>query len=72
MVEQYSGPNKLQVQVRYGGAIEDMLEIVPNPADAPGWPSTPSSQQIHQGGREIMLDVSHANVNVVPIAATKA
>lgn len=57
-MEQYPGPGELQVQVRYGDRIEDILENMPSPDDAPEWSSTPSSQEFHQGGREIMLDVS--------------
>lgn len=59
VVEQNPGPgSKLQVQLRFGETIEDMLENMPDPADAPEWYSTPSSQEIHRGEREIMLDVS--------------
>lgn len=58
VMEQYPGPGELQVQVRYGDRIEDILENMPSPDDAPEWSSTPSSQEFHQGGREIMLDVS--------------
>lgn len=61
VVQQYPGPgSRLQVQVLYGDTIEDMLENMPDPADAPGWSWTPSSQEIHQGGREIRIDVSCA------------
>lgn len=68
VVAQDPGPSKLQVQVRYGDTVEDMLENVPNPADSPEWSSAPSSHQIFKGGREIMIDVSCASV--VPTPAT--
>eukprot|EP00752_Nemacystus_decipiens_P002278 g2159.t1 len=62
VVEQYPGPGaRLQVQVRYGDTMEDMLENMPDPADTPEWSWTPSSQEIHQGGREIMLNVMHCS-----------
>lgn len=69
VVEQYPGPSVLQVQVQYSGTVGDMLENMPDAADAPEFSSTPSSQEIYRGGREIMLDVSCASV-AVPRPAT--